>query len=115
MMYILKRQKYYDKIEKFLTIVSGIIVLVIIMLVSCKFRYGALVIGSGSMTGTINKGDVIVYEDISVAKKYRNQIKIPKEDIIVFIKNDKRIVHRVIDKRIVRGKEVYYTKGDANQ
>ena len=116
--YLKKNQEFSiknDKIEKFLTIVSGIIVLVIIMLVSCKFRYGALVIGSGSMTGTINKGDVIVYEDISVAKKYGNQIKIQKGDIIVFIKNDKRIVHRVIDKRIVRGKEVYYTKGDANQ
>ncbi len=32
------------------------------MVVSCRFRYGTLVIGTGSMTGTINKGDIIIYE-----------------------------------------------------
>ena len=32
------------------------------MVVSGRFRYGTLVIGTGSMTGTINKGDIIIYE-----------------------------------------------------
>ena len=34
----------------------------IIMLVSCEFRFGVMVIGSRSMTGTLNKGDAVIYE-----------------------------------------------------
>jgi hypothetical protein len=34
----------------------------IIMLVSCEFRFGVMVIGSRSMTGAINKGDAIIFE-----------------------------------------------------
>jgi len=34
----------------------------ITMLISCQFKYGILVIGSESMTGTINVGDAVIYE-----------------------------------------------------
>ena len=90
-------------------VITTIVLLIscaLLMLVSCKFKYGALVIGSGSMTGTINKGDVIVYEATN------KDIQI--EDIIVFKNQDIRVIHRVIDKRDSGTGMRYYTKGDAN-
>ena len=67
-----------------------------------------MVIGSGSMTGTINKGDAIIYEKLDEDE----QIEI--EDIIVFQSEDIRIIHRVIDKKDTGTEIKYYTKGDAN-
>lgn len=98
-----------EKIEKILTIILGAVAVTVVMLVSCKFRYCVIVIGSGSMTGTIDKGDVIVYE------AYNEKMEIRKGDILVFKDEGRKIVHRVIDKRILKGNEIYYTKGDANQ
>lgn len=77
------------------------------MLISCKFRYGMIVIGSGSMTGTLNKGDAVIY------KKYEKQ-KLSKGQIIIFVKDDIKIVHRIIEVKIVNGQIRYYTKGDYN-
>ena len=79
-----------------------------IMLISCQFYYGILVIGSRSMTGSINKGDAVVFE------KYEGQ-SIPLGQVIIFEKDGMRTVHRVIDKAIVNGEKRYYTKGDANE
>lgn len=93
--------------------VVGITVLVVIMalltmLISCQFKYGILVIGSGSMTGSINKGDAVVFES------YDNQ-KIKKGDVIVFERNGINLVHRVVQIKSY-GEEIrYFTKGDANQ
>lgn len=77
------------------------------MLISCQFRYGIIVVGSGSMTGAINYGDAAVFES------YHGQ-KIEKGDVIVFYKDDLRLIHRVIDIQKVNGSIRYYTKGDAN-
>lgn len=93
-------------------IISGIfyvIIVIIAMLVSCKFKYGVLVIGSGSMTGTINKGDIAIFE------KYDSDEDVETGDIIVFNRDGEKIVHRVIDQRIIESESRYYTKGDANQ
>lgn len=81
--------------------------LLIIMLISCKFKYGMIVIGSGSMAQTLRKGDAIIYES------YDGQ-KINKGEIIVFDKDDIQVIHRVIEIREVNGEYHYYTKGDAN-
>lgn len=80
----------------------------LVLFVSCKFRYGILVIGSGSMTGTIDKGDALVFE------KFENQ-NIKNGDIIIFQKDRIRVVHRIVDKKIVNDEYRYYTKGDANK
>ena len=76
-----------------------------ICLVSCKFSYGALVIGSGSMTGTMDKGDVVVF---------KNKEEIKEGDVIVFMKKNIKIVHRVIKINKKNNKTIYFTKGDAN-
>ena len=87
--------------------VSIIATVAITMLISCQFRFGALVIATESMTGEINKGDMIVYE------RYDGQ-KIEEGQIIVFLEKNANIVHRVIRIEEVDGETRYFTKGDFN-
>ena len=86
--------------------ILAIIASTLVMLISCKFKYGMLVVASGSMTGALNKGDAIIYgtefQDIDVG------------EIIVFKDGSRKVVHRVIDKKQSNGNIKYYTKGDAN-
>lgn len=115
--YLLLEKSYYQPREaisyskrrnqRIKTAIVVIIITAFSMLVSCRFTYGALVIGSGSMTGTLNVGDVVIY------KEYKNQI-IEEGTIIVFKSNNLQVIHRVIDKKNVNGITRYYTKGDAN-
>jgi signal peptidase len=88
---------------------SGIIaaLVALVMLISCQFRFGMLVIATDSMTGEINIGDAIIYE------RYEEQI-IGEGDIIVFLKGDAMVVHRVVDIKKINNQNRYYTKGDAN-
>lgn len=79
----------------------------ITMLVSCEFKYGLLVIGSGSMTGTINMGDGMVYETYDGRD-------VEEGDIIMFNANGLKVVHRIIEKKVINGQIQYITKGDAN-
>ncbi len=97
-----------SKLGAVATTLSVVVILSVAALVSCHFRFGAIVIATESMTGEINKGDVIIYE------RYDGQ-EIEEGQVIVFNSNGNRIIHRVV--RIERiGNEVrYYTKGDANE
>ncbi len=91
-----------------LTVIVVIIMVGTVMLVSNQFRYGALVIATESMTGELNKGDIVFFE------RYEEQ-PIVKGQVIVFEKSNSMIVHRVIDIEIINGVARYYTKGDANE
>lgn len=86
-----------------------VVALVLAMFISCQFKYGILVVGSGSMTGTINKGDAVFFE------KFDGKEEIPKGQVIIFDKDDIKVVHRVVDVKKVNGETRYTTKGDANQ
>lgn len=83
-----------------------ILIVLIIALVSCKFLYGVLVIGSESMTGSIEKGDLILF------KSKKENIEVG--DVIVYKKDDLKIVHRVVAVKNINNEFRYYTKGDAN-
>lgn len=85
-----------------------VIISLIIMLISCQFKYGILVIGSYSMTGTIDKGDAVLFE------KYEEQ-PIQLGQIIVFDYNGIQTIHRVVDIRRKDGELIYFTKGDFNK
>lgn len=111
--------KYYEdrKFEKVIKNKKGnfimfgictIIVAILIMLISCNFKYGILVVGSSSMNGTINKGDVVVYE------QYKEQ-PLEKGQIIVFIKDHIKVIHCIENIQIKNDETVYYTKGTNNQ
>lgn len=85
-----------------------IIATLLVMLVSCKFTYGVIVVGSESMTGTLDKGDAVIFE------KYDGQ-EIEIGQVIIFDYNGIQTIHRVIDIQKVNGEYRYYTKGDANR
>lgn len=89
------------------TTITAVFMLLLTMLISCKFTYGILVVGSDSMTGALNKGDAIVF------KSYDNQV-IGVNDIIIFNKNNSQIIHRVMKKEVFNDEYRYYTKGDYN-
>lgn len=92
----------------FITTIISVVLVLYMGLISCMFSFGALVIGSGSMTGTIDKGDVVVFnknikaDDIEVGQ------------IIIYTKDKIRIVHRVIDIKEENNHYKFTTKGDYN-
>ena len=100
-----KQSKLYVYIS---VIIIGLFIVLMVTLTSQKFMYAAISIGSGSMTGTINKGDVVVYKKIG---EYEPVV----DDVLVFKKDGKLIVHRIIEVVDINSTDkVYYTKGDAN-
>lgn len=88
-------------------IICTILMVIIVMLVSCQFKYGVMVIASSSMADSINKGDVIVFE------QYKKQ-ELQEGQIIIFYKENIRTVHRIADIQTKNGQTIYYTKGDNN-
>ena len=102
-----KATKRPSKWRYAIAVVSVAFIVSFVMLISCQFQFGLLVIGSGSMTGEINRGDAIIYES------YDGQT-IDEGEVIVFEKDGVRTVHRVVDIKHINGVTRYYTKGDAN-
>lgn len=78
------------------------------LIFSCQFKYGAVVIATDSMTGELNKGDIIFYEQYSGEE-------IKEEEIILFKEKESLIVHRVVEIKDINGEMRYYTKGDFNE
>lgn len=89
-------------------LVTTSIAIIIIMLISCKFKYGILVIGSSSMTGTIDKGDAVIYE------RYEKQ-QLEEGQVIIFIKNDIKTVHKIEKVQVRNDEKIYITKGTNNE
>jgi len=99
----------HDKKRSFIeTSVVLVLVCIIVGLVSCKFTFGVLVVGSKSMTGSIDVGDAVVYTSKD------GGIKPSKGDVIIFEKDGAKLVHRVVSVQEYNGRIRYYTKGDAN-
>lgn len=103
----IRKIKKHNKIS---TIIFSVVFAVLVALVSREFEYAMIAIGSESMTGTVNKGDAIVY------KKYHQDTDTLKEgDIIVYVKENVTIVHRIYRIYNLDGDTVYQTKGDYNE
>lgn len=95
------------KLDRLETIVLLVVFAILAGLVSREFKYSMIAVGSESMTGTVDKGDAIIY------KKYNGEI-LHEGDIIVFKMEGRLIVHR-INKRLFYGEDyAFITKGDAN-
>lgn len=91
------------------TIVLGIIIAFsMVLLVSCEFKYGIMVVGSSSMAGSVDKGDAVVFE------RYDGQT-LKEGQIIIFNKDDVQTIHRIEDIQVLNGNTIYYTKGDNNE
>ena len=109
-LYERKSQKAIKRLGKWFIggVVSSVLVMLsFVMLISCQFRFGLLVIATESMTGEYNKGDGIFYE------AFEGQ-PILEDDVLVFEKNGLTVVHRVVDVSCINGENRYTTKGDAN-
>ncbi len=100
-----KRANTYIQIS--ITTLLIVLMSALMMLISCQFRYGMLVVATESMTGSINKGDAVIYEE------YDGQI-IEKGQVAVFEKGDLVYIHRVVKIENIDGELRYITKGDAN-
>ena len=90
------------------TAVTMILMTLWIMLISCEFSYGLLVIATESMTGSIDRGDAIIY------KEYNGE-PIQEEQVVVYEKNGVTVIHRVVRVEHINGEVRYYTKGDFNE
>ncbi len=90
------------------TTLSAVLMTLTVMLISCQFLFGALVIGTESMTGELNVGDVAVFE------RYDGQV-IEVGDVIVFKSGSSRIIHRVVEITNIGNDLRYITQGDANE
>lgn len=105
--------KQFEKVAKnkkanlTLFFMSVILAIAFVMLISCQFKYGILVVGSSSMAGTIDKGDAIVFE------QYTNQ-HLEKGQIIVFVKDNVKTIHCIENIQIKNNETIYYTKGTNN-
>ena len=95
------------KIGNIVSLVSIILLLVLIYLVSGIGRFSMYAIGSPSMTGSINKGDVVIID-----KKNKNSYK--ENDIIAFKMDGKIIIHRINKIYNCKNEKCIITKGDAN-
>lgn len=98
-----------DKQINLISLIIGIIFsLGLVMLVSCKFKYGIMVVGSYSMSGCFEKGDAVIFE------QYKEQ-ELQEGDVIIFNKEGIRTIHRIDDKQKYNNETIFYTKGDNNQ
>ncbi len=93
--------------SKIVTAVLVSFIVLVLYLTSNMFRFTALAIGSNSMKGSINKGDIIIID-----KKAK---KIKEKDVIAFKEQGVTIVHRVISINENVDSQKYQTKGDANK
>ncbi len=106
-----RKKKSFSRKKSGMQILATVLIILLMtgtmMLVSCQFRYGLLVVASESMTGTIDKGDAIIYEE------YDGQI-IEEGQILVFEKDQSVYIHRVVKIENIDGQVRYTTKGDMN-
>ena len=103
-----KRARAKKGIGVLALLVTSFLMISVVMLISCKFRYGLIVIATESMTGEINKGDAVVYES------YDGDVILDGE-VIVYRNDESLVVHRVVGIERINGQTRYYTKGDANE
>lgn len=105
----IKDSKTYFKttiFERAFTIIGIILLFSIVYLISDRGTFYAMAIGSNSMQGVIDKGDVVI---INKSKKNYKE-----GDILAVDVDGTMIVHRVVKVTKVDGGYIYQTKGDAN-
>ena len=109
-LYEKQHKKALEKKSIFSNVIFGssfVVVIVFTLILSGMFSVKALVIATESMTGEINKGDILLYEE------YKGE-GLSVGEVIVFSAGESIVVHRIVDIKEVDGELRYYTKGDAN-
>lgn len=105
-------QKIADQQTKIVKNIGLAIVIIfaitVVALSSAKFKYFTIVIGSGSMSPVIDKGDLVL------VKKVTNIDELKKHDVLIFRHDGSTIIHRIIRIETNGNEKLFYTKGDAN-
>ena len=96
----------YNKKTFLPVVIASFFIIILVYFTSGYFRFYAVAIASGSMRPEIHRGDVVVID-----QNY-NDIKIGQ--VIAYKYKKVMVVHRLVNKIEVDGKNYYYTKGDAN-
>lgn len=96
----------FTKVSYFLSLS---LLILVVYLTSGIFTYYAITIGSESMQPYIDKGDIVV------VKKVKDKSNLNIGDILVYEKESKVIVHRIVDVQKGANQIIYFTKGDANE
>ena len=99
----------YNKRHYISLIVSSLIVGVLVYFSSGYFSYYGIAIATGSMSPTINRGDVVIVH------KTKDIEKLEVGDIIAYEYHGVIVVHRLANKVKVDEKYYLYSKGDANE
>ncbi len=110
MLYERRKESFSRKKARIQTCLSATLVVLMaaaMMLISCQFKYALLVVATESMTGSIDKGDAVIYEE------YNGQ-NIVEGQVLVFEKDESVYIHRVVKIEKINGQVRYTTKGDAN-
>lgn len=74
------------------------------------FKYYPISILSDSMKNTFSRGDIAIIEKLD--RDYIEEIRV--NDIIYYKKNNKLIIHRIVNIEIINNRIVITTKGDNN-
>lgn len=103
-----KEDEYTRKRFSVTDIPVMIFTVILIMLISGRFTYAIIGVGSESMTPKIYKGDAVVYKEVKTEKDFE------VGDILVFKSGNKMIIHRLVEIKQDGNTTYYVTKGDAN-
>lgn len=103
----LDRRHNYTNIS--ILIAPSILVAIMIYFFSGYFRYYTIAIASDSMSPTIQRGDIVIID-----QKRRDSDALEEGEVIAYKKDNRIIIHRIVDKTKVAGKYVFLTKGDSN-
>ena len=111
---LIRKKEFYIRQKKYISKIISIpiitVLIISVMLVSNYFKYYALSIVSNSMYPEIARGDVVIVKKLNDQEK--EQIKLG--DVLIYSKDNKVIVHRVVYISDVSGESIYVTKGDNN-
>lgn len=103
--YALRRPSKLGVLSLLLTVV---LMALCVMLISCRFRFGMIVIASESMEDELKRGDAVIYE------QYRGE-KLEVGEIILFRSTGQTTVHRIVEIERINSETRYVTRGDANE
>ena len=102
-----KHEKLNSKISYIITLILAIILICFMIGI---FKYKSITILTNSMSGTFERGDIIIYKKLTVEELK----KIPLYSIIVYNIGDQYIAHRVVSVIKENNNVFYQTKGDNN-
>lgn len=98
-----------NKIGTIISLIIIFIELIFFALITGSFKYTIVTIGSDSMNPTILRGDAVVLQ------KTKNYGSLKEGNIIIYKKEGKIVIHRIVEIQKEKDKYYFITKGDANK